>query len=97
MTNEPRPFIRSITKSKYDHIAIYAVHGFWSGSNVQVYHSLDIRTGEFGRPTINWSTGGRDNMVEPEDHVAVACLAKAMASASKLAKKWGSTPKRAKP
>ena len=25
MTNKPKPFIRSITKSKYDHIAIFVM------------------------------------------------------------------------
>jgi len=87
----PTAFTIHKHRDKYSRSVTYAVHGFWSGDNVRVSQSRGFRTAnrlEWEPPQINWSSGGREYTVEPDDSVAVACFGKAMIAASRVAKRW---------
>lgn len=88
MKTKLKPF--TIQKRSTDHsrYAAFAVHGFWSGDNVNVTQSTNYRDGKWETPDINWSTGGRDLEKEPDDITAVRCFAKAMNAAARVAAKW---------
>jgi hypothetical protein len=81
-------FKRKASGTEYSRYIAYAVHGFWSGDNVHVRQSRDYQNGDWEKPRIGWACGGRDLKTEPDDLVAVAAFAKAVADAVKVATKW---------
>jgi len=83
-----KPYIITRHKTKRGRRFIYAVHGFWSGDNVNVSQSVDLKDGKWEAPQINWSCGGRSYTDEPDDSIAVACFANAMADAARVAQRW---------
>lgn len=87
-------FTRTITKSRFDRTARYAVHGFWSGDNVRVSQSVDIcaEPRGWGAPKINWSCGGEDHAAEPDRNHATDCFAAAMKDATRISSKWTKSP-----
>jgi len=88
-TNQPaKPFRVTKCGDELSRHATYAVHGFWSGDNVRVSQSRDLRDLKWEAPEINWSCGGRDFTKEPDGITAAECFAKAMIAAVKMARRW---------
>lgn len=83
------PFQRVEHKNKHTRFAKYKVHGFWSGNNVTVAQSRAYsRDQKWEAPQINWSSGGRDCVEEPDGIAAASAFQKAVADAVKIARKW---------
>ena len=95
-TAKVKPFVRTIKKSGISRDADYAVHGFWSGSNVRVMQTEDYKTRGWGASRINWSSGGEDTAIEPDRAFATECFAAAMKDAARLARRWNKDVTQAK-
>jgi hypothetical protein len=65
----------------------YKVHGFWP-TMITVDQYKNIRTGEWGKPEVNWSAGGRNHKEESSYLAAAENFALALADAIETAKAW---------
>lgn len=94
MSNLREMFVVTATEEKTPEIrrADYWVHGFWDKRVVRVKQTVDIKTGKMGKPTVEWSCGGRDYDEVEDDILAAECFAKAINDACARARAWEVTP-----
>lgn len=65
---------------------VYKVRGFWPSDSVCVTQYRNTGSMEWDAPEINWSSGGRDSKLEPDDFLAAECFALAILDAVAVAR-----------